>query len=145
MIFFEYCSHRKTSYNEKSKGVSLLKIYAEDTMKKLIIPLLTSAVLLVGCSSDKDDKNHVSEPHKEPRTPTLQYKVGSNDWSAITSISDDPNILEAYQFAVAHPEVLNYMPCYCGCYEEDGHTSNTNCFVDQVKSDVVDLDTMGFG
>lgn len=33
-----------------------------------------------------------------------------------------------YQFAVRHPEVLDYVPCFCGC-EHSGHRANTDCFV----------------
>jgi hypothetical protein len=36
---------------------------------------------------------------------------------------------EAYQFAVNNPDVLKYIPCYCGCGELDGHTSNLDCFI----------------
>jgi hypothetical protein len=34
----------------------------------------------------------------------------------------------AYQFAAEHPEVLSYVPCYCGC-ERSGHRGNEDCFV----------------
>lgn len=34
----------------------------------------------------------------------------------------------AYEFAARHPEVLEYIPCFCGCGHE-GHKSNENCFV----------------
>lgn len=34
----------------------------------------------------------------------------------------------AYEFAAQHPEVLNYVPCYCGC-ERSGHSSNESCFI----------------
>jgi hypothetical protein len=33
-----------------------------------------------------------------------------------------------YKFAAEHPEVLGYVPCYCGC-ERDGHRGNDDCFV----------------
>ncbi|MFA5809265.1 MAG: PCYCGC motif-containing (lipo)protein [Thermoleophilia bacterium] len=36
---------------------------------------------------------------------------------------------EAYQFAVDNQDVLKYIPCYCGCGELDGHTSNLDCFI----------------
>lgn len=36
---------------------------------------------------------------------------------------------EAYQFAVDNPDVLKYIPCYCGCGELDGHVSNLDCFI----------------
>ena len=34
----------------------------------------------------------------------------------------------AYAFAMAHPEILHYMPCFCGCGRE-GHRDNYDCFV----------------
>jgi hypothetical protein len=33
-----------------------------------------------------------------------------------------------YEFAARHPEVLQYIPCFCGC-ERAGHKHNTDCFV----------------
>ena len=37
-------------------------------------------------------------------------------------------VQEAYQFAVANPDVTTQIPCYCGCGGM-GHTSNYTCFV----------------
>ncbi|MGE5378219.1 MAG: PCYCGC motif-containing (lipo)protein [Bacteroidota bacterium] len=37
----------------------------------------------------------------------------------------------AYQFAVANPEVMKNIPCYCGCGNV-GHTSNYSCYVSGV-------------
>ena len=31
-------------------------------------------------------------------------------------------------FAAEHPEILDYVPCFCGC-EHMGHKGNTECFV----------------
>jgi len=36
-------------------------------------------------------------------------------------------VAQAYRFAVAHPDLLQHMPCYCGCGPM-GHDSNYNCF-----------------
>ena len=33
-----------------------------------------------------------------------------------------------YMFAAEHPEVLQYVPCFCGC-ESRGHSGNDDCFV----------------
>jgi Protein of unknown function with PCYCGC motif len=33
-----------------------------------------------------------------------------------------------FAFAAHHPEVLDYVPCFCGC-ERLGHRSNAECFV----------------
>lgn len=37
-------------------------------------------------------------------------------------------VQQAYQFAVANPEILQQIPCYCGC-GGIGHTSNYSCYV----------------
>ena len=37
-------------------------------------------------------------------------------------------VQEAYQFAVANPDVLAQIPCYCGCGAM-GHKSNYNCYI----------------
>src|SRR5215213_5396581 len=37
-------------------------------------------------------------------------------------------IRATYDFAAQHPEVLKYVPCYCGCGSQ-GHKANESCFV----------------
>jgi hypothetical protein len=36
----------------------------------------------------------------------------------------------AYQFAVAHPDALENVPCYCGC-GSIGHHSNLACYIQE--------------
>lgn len=43
-------------------------------------------------------------------------------------------VQEAYQFAVANPDVLQQIPCYCGCGAM-GHTSNYSCYVADAGAD----------
>ena len=51
-----------------------------------------------------------------------------------------------YDFAAQHPEVLKYVPCYCGCGAQ-GHKANESCFVARrdAKGNVLEWDTHGFG
>ena len=35
---------------------------------------------------------------------------------------------EAYAFAIARPDVTDWMPCYCGCVAMD-HRNNTDCYL----------------
>ena len=52
---------------------------------------------------------------------------------------------EAYQFAVANPEVLRGIPCYCGCGGM-GHTSNYSCYVQGASSSgTIVFDTHALG
>lgn len=53
-------------------------------------------------------------------------------------------ITAAYRFAADHPEILSYVPCFCGC-EHSGHSGNADCFVKQrdANGDVVAWDEHG--
>jgi hypothetical protein len=60
-----------------------------------------------------------------------------------------PVVREAYQFALANPDILSKIPCYCGCrtgHGGDTHKSIKDCFVREVKQDgTVVWDDMGLG
>jgi hypothetical protein len=56
-----------------------------------------------------------------------------------------PEVQEAYRFALANPEPLQYIPCYCGCGDQ-GHGSNRDCYIREMRPDgSVVLDPMSFG
>jgi hypothetical protein len=38
-----------------------------------------------------------------------------------------PRVQEAYRFAIANPDTLKYIPCYCGCGSM--HGDNLECYV----------------
>lgn len=42
--------------------------------------------------------------------------------------ASDPGIGRLYRFAVDRPDVLQYMPCFCGCGRL-GHRDNRGCYV----------------
>jgi hypothetical protein len=81
---------------------------------------LAAAALLAGCGND------------EPSPAGM----------AMTPLDDLPRqmrrapaaVREAYQFAGANPEILQAIPCYCGCGAM-GHTSNLACYVSEVAAD----------
>lgn len=47
----------------------------------------------------------------------------------------DPTIKGVYQIAGLDQELLQWIPCYCGCAEEAGHLNNGDCFIKEIKSD----------
>jgi len=55
-------------------------------------------------------------------------------------------VRQTYDFAAQHPEILKYVPCYCGCGSQ-GHSANESCFVARrdAKGNVLEWDTHGFG
>ena len=52
-----------------------------------------------------------------------------------------------YEFAARKPEVLRYMPCYCGCERSAGHRGNHDCFVKRRAADgrILEWDSHGHG
>jgi len=55
-------------------------------------------------------------------------------------------IRATYEFAARHPEVLNYMPCFCGC-ERGGHGSNHDCYIGKrdANGNVTEWDSHAIG
>jgi len=70
--------------------------------------------------------------------PAWAYAPADTQWVTIEGVEfpaemekADPEIVEAYVFAAKHPEVLSYMPCYCGCeHPRSAHENNYDCFID---------------
>lgn len=63
-----------------------------------------------------------------------------------TEVQESPTVVrQAYQFAVANPDVMRRIPCYCGC-GPIGHTSNYSCYVSRVDDQGhVTFDTHALG
>lgn len=101
-------------------------------MKKKYAFVFTGILLagiISGCSSNKEELV-LDKKHK----PLPDYVLDTSEM-----------IKETYVMAASKPEVLASVPCYCGCYEGDGHTSNLDCFVDQMgtNNEVTEWDAMG--
>jgi len=56
------------------------------------------------------------------------YELASRD-TLPPEVQTAPQVVrESYRFAVANPDVLTQLPCYCGCGSM-GHTSNYSCYI----------------
>ncbi|MDE2181213.1 MAG: hypothetical protein KGJ40_10280 [candidate division NC10 bacterium] len=40
-------------------------------------------------------------------------------------------LAETYRIAKEAPELLEQMPCYCGCYKSADHRNNLDCYADR--------------
>jgi len=77
------------------------------------------------------------KPHPQTNLPPLQFPG--------YQMPRSPEVVTAaYKFAAEHPEVLSYVPCFCGC-ERNGHRGNEDCFVKarDINGDVVLWDEHG--
>ena len=46
-----------------------------------------------------------------------------------------PEVRQLYEFHLVNGELMRYMPCFCGCQNEDGHRNNRDCYIDTVNAD----------
>jgi hypothetical protein len=60
-------------------------------------------------------------PHPQATLPPLPFQAYAPPRPMET-------VKAVYRFAAEHPEVLSYVPCFCGC-ERGGHKGNDDCFV----------------
>jgi hypothetical protein len=108
----------------------------------VIAALVGSWLLLSGGSSSNQETASASvmpEPSDRlpaslqgrlvlPATPQKPRPTTLNP--ATFASNPNPEIAASYQVAKEIPEVLEYMPCYCGCFGTAGHRNNLDCFRD---------------
>ena len=77
-------------------------------------------------------------PHKQASLPPIPFQVGYAPPRSTEVVT------AAYHFAAEHPEILSYVPCFCGC-ERSGHEGNHDCFVRSraENGDVIQWDEHG--
>lgn len=84
--------------------------------------LLVFGLLLTACS----ESSASIQSHSYEMAPISDMSM---------DVQSAPHVVQAaYQFAVANPDVLTQLPCYCGCGNM-GHTSNYSCYVAGENSD----------
>lgn len=71
--------------------------------------------------------NSAQEPIPDALLQNLFVNTGE---TLPPEIFSDPTARAAYQVAKDIPEVLEQLPCYCGCMKEYGHKNNLFCFMD---------------
>ncbi|OGO63942.1 MAG: hypothetical protein A2Z45_04165 [Chloroflexi bacterium RBG_19FT_COMBO_55_16] len=98
----------------------------------LSILLAAFSGVLAGCSA-----SGATDEHSYPMAP--MHEMPADVQNAPVTVQ------QAYQFAVANPEVLQQLPCYCGCGAV-GHKSNYACYLSGVdESGAVTFDAHALG
>ena len=104
------------------------------TVFPILILLLISSGVLSACSG-----NSALKAGAENLPMASMSGMPAEVKSAPTTVK------QAYQFAVANPDILKQIPCYCGCGAM-GHTSNYACYVQSVDvKGVVTYDNHALG
>lgn len=105
--------------------------------------LIASAVV----AANQPPPKHASAPAAKPaKAPMVKYSVPPLPSVGFAAVRPMDIVRATYDFAAQHPDVLKFVPCYCGCGAQ-GHNANESCFVARrdAKGNVLEWDTHGFG
>lgn len=94
--------------------------------------VLSLSLLMSACSSEeaKEHKTHYTTSGGDVREIT---KSTAHLPSFLEQY--DENMAVLYQQAAKHQQLLEHIPCYCGCGASAGHKNNYDCFVYENKKD----------
>lgn len=90
----------------------------------VIFVLSIAAGLLTGCGAT----SNTSASQNNDSLKMAPMSMMPDDVKSAPAVTQ-----QAYQFAVANPDVMQHIPCYCGCGAM-GHTSNYSCYVESVDA-----------
>ncbi len=106
-------------------------------MKRALLLGLMLLLALTGCSGATSGPSE--ESLQDLTKEAEQVKVELPEFI----LSAPPRAQEAYRLAYAHTDLLEHMPCYCGCSSQ-GHGHNAHCFIqDKGEDGNVAWDRMG--
>ncbi|WP_232277045.1 PCYCGC domain-containing protein [Paenibacillus sp. 481] len=113
------------------------------TSKLVCVFLLgISIVFLSACQSSQNESTNESTSTESAHGHHQDQLMTNGDLRQWTASKDElPSFLDEqrdeikliYRLAAQEAELLQSMPCYCGCGDSAGHKSNLNCFVAQIN------------
>ncbi len=104
----------------------------------LIVLVGMGAIYLTAGGSGSDDPSHTA-------APGTQAAVASNVMLPDYVMAAPKDTQTAYQFALDRPDVMMWVPCYCGCGGHSGHKSARHCFVKESTATSATFDEHGAG
>jgi hypothetical protein len=103
-----------------------------------VVLLLTLIALAYGRNTRPTQEAPSAQDHTEKRSASdAPWSIfgphNQNSYPPLPTQPFEPPrpadvVRSAYLFAAEHPEILSYVPCFCGC-ERSGHKGNEDCFV----------------
>lgn len=111
--------------------------------RAILISLAAAAATACAAGTVRPTAPSIATPRPTSPDPLLA-DPSLGVWPAAYRAATEPT-REAYRYAIDRPDVLMWMPCFCGCVN-DGHDSNADCFVrTRLTEGRVVLDPHGFG
>ncbi|HZG72130.1 MAG TPA: PCYCGC motif-containing (lipo)protein [Chondromyces sp.] len=106
--------------------------------------LFASTIMLGACSGEEShvveseaqtSETHTSEEHSNHEHMSHDIREETSGADQLPEfLKDKPEDMQIiYAAAAKHQELLENMPCYCGCGESANHKNNYDCFIHENK------------
>lgn len=104
-------------------------------MKNKLLLLVLSTVLALSACSKGEHEEH--EDHSQHSLPNGDVQEETASVEILPSfLGGKPEEMQmVYAAAGKAADLLDWIPCYCGCGESAGHISSKNCFVNEIRED----------
>jgi hypothetical protein len=107
----------------------------------VVLIMLIVSIASAACSSSNTSAEKTSHTVKEHQQHSEQVSGDIREETASNKVlpeflkdkSEDMQII--YVNAAQNKELLEKIPCYCGCGESAGHKNNYDCFIHENKED----------
>ncbi len=112
--------------------------------------------MVAACDSGSGDKNRPATQPTTSQDALPPTDGGLTDYSAKFAgfkAADEPNgdltkvvwpdfvakakpeVKRLYEFQIMNGDMMKYIPCFCGCFNEDAHRNNRDCYIETVNPD----------
>ncbi|MEH6946973.1 PCYCGC motif-containing (lipo)protein [Bacillus sp. JJ634] len=114
-------------------------------LKKAMLTFGICSTLLLGACSSEEESHDNHQGHTEHTSSGDIREETSGIGEMPKFLADKPEDMQTiYAAAAKHQELLEQIPCYCGCGESANHQNNYDCFVfENKKSGAVVWDDHG--
>lgn len=108
-------------------------------MKRMFIMLVALTFLIVtGCSqAESTQENSMLMAGEKLHLPNGDFQEATSSIEILPSFLDNQSdiVRGIYKLAAANADLLQWMPCYCGCSMSADHQHNGNCFYKEIRDD----------
>jgi hypothetical protein len=102
--------------------------------KKVMMTLgIASSLLLSACSSGEEGQDEHENHAEQLSNGDIQEETSSKEQKPEFLVDKPEDIQNIYVAAAQHQELLENMPCYCGCGTSANHQNNYDCFIHENK------------
>ncbi len=115
-------------------NIRIVENRGDETMTRYILStlIILSFIITAGCANSEQNNIKGKDDHTTAMGDIAEETSSMHELPMFLKDQTD-NIKTIYKASAASQELLEKIPCYCGCGESVGHKNNYDCFVRENK------------